>query len=326
MSALKKLASDTALYGISSILGRVINYALVILHTHVFTKPRELSTQIELYAAVGVLNILYTYGMETTYFRYAAKYKDRAEKYYNLVQTAILCSSILMSMVLILLATPTSKMMRYEPGSQQLIIWLAIIIAIDAIVAIPFARLRLEKKAQKFVTVRMTNIIVNVGLNFFFLSFCKGIYDGKFLSVLKPSIDLIYSSNLGPGYIVLANLIANALFIPMLWQELRRYKFEFDSQEFKKLWVYAYPILIMGFAGTINVMADRLLLRHLLPNGFYPNHTTEDALGIYGSCYKLSIFMALATQAFRYAAEPFFFSKAEDRNAPALFAEIMKWF
>lgn len=175
MSTLKKLASDTALYGVSSILGRVINYGLVILHTKVFL-PGQMSTQIELYAAVGVLNILYTYGMETTFFRYAARQKDQAAHYYNLVQSAILLSSVLMSALLIVAASPISHAMHYEAGSQKLIVWLAIIIAIDAVVAIPFARLRLEKRAKKFVTIRMTNIIVNVGLNFFFLWFCKGIH------------------------------------------------------------------------------------------------------------------------------------------------------
>lgn len=324
MSVLKKLASETALYGVSSILGRVINYALVGLHTKVFFAG-QMAIQIELYAAVGILNILYTYGMETAFFRYAAREKNKASDYYNLVQSAIIISSLLMSGLIYAFASPIINWFGY-PNNDLLVRWLAIIVAIDAIVAIPFARLRLEKKAKKFVSVRLANIFINVGLNFFFFWFCKGIQDDKFLLFLKPVFGSIYSPVLGVGYIVLANLIANAAFIPMLWRELTNFKFKIDVAQFKILWVYAYPILIMGLAGTVNLMADRLMLKDFLPLEFYPHRTSKDALGIYGNCYKLSIFMALATQAFRYAAEPFFFSKAQDRNAPQVFAEVMKWF
>jgi O-antigen/teichoic acid export membrane protein len=127
-------------------------------------------------------------------------------------------------------------------------------------------------------------------------------------------------------YIVLANMIANLLFLPMLWKELADFRFVFNSQLFRPVWVYALPIMVMNLAAVTNMLFDRLFLQYLLPDNFYPGRTTKDAIGIYGQCVKLSVFMNLAIQAFKYAAEPFFFSKGEDKNAPPIFAQIMKWF
>jgi O-antigen/teichoic acid export membrane protein len=322
MSVLKKLAGETALYGISSILGRLLNYALVPLHTAIFF-PAQMAIVVELFAYVAVLNVLYTYGMETAYFRFASK--SDPEKYYNTSLSAIMLSSLLFSVLIIILATPLTNALGY-PGKEIFIIWFALIIAIDAIVSIPFARLRLEKKAKQFVFARMANIFLNVGLNFFFLWLCKDIYEGKYLLSLKPIVNLIYRPDLGVGYIILANLIANAAFFPLLWKSFARFKPTLQAETLKSMWIYAYPILFMGLAGTLNLMTDRLFLKNLLPDGFYPGRSSVDALGIYGNCYKLSIFMSLVIQAFRYAAEPFFFSQAEDKNAPETFANVMKWF
>lgn len=324
MSVIKKLASETALYGIPSILGRTINFFLVMLHTQVFPKPGDLSSNIELYGYAAILNVLYTYGMETAFFRYASR-SENPRHYYNLVLTAILGTSVVFSGVMILFAPQLAETLDYR-GEETNIIWMALIIGIDAVVAIPFAWLRLQKQAKRFASIRMINILLNVGLNFFFLWFCKGIYDGKFLTALQPAVSYLYDPRVGVGYIFLANLLANALMLLMLWREFALFKPTFDASQLKMLWIYAYPILIMGLAGTVNLMTDRLLLKHLLPEGFYPGRSAKDVLGIYGNCYKLSIFINLVVQAFRYAAEPFFFSKAEDRNAPATFALVMRWF
>jgi O-antigen/teichoic acid export membrane protein len=193
-------------------------------------------------------------------------------------------------------------------------------------VAIPFARLRLEKKAKQFALARIINILLTVFLNIFFLIICKDIYAGRYLIGLQPLISLIYYPSLGIGYIVLSNLIANAAFFILLYRSFAIFRFRFDKQMIQSMWIYSYPILIMSLAGTTNLMTDRILLESLLPEGFYPGKTSSEALGIYAACYKLSIFMTLAIQAFRYAAEPFFFSQAEDKNAPGLFANVTKWF
>lgn len=305
MSVLKKLAGETALYGVSSILGRVIYWFLVPLHTHVFLRPGELSSNTELYSWVALFNVIFTFGMETAFFRFANRNPEHRQEYFNQAQTAITVVSLVFSGLLIVMAPTLSRLLNY-PGESSNIVFLALIVAIDAIVAIPFARLRLEKKAKKFVAVKIINIAINVILNVFFLVLCRDIALGNYLTSLQSIGAYLYRPEIGPGYIFIANLIANACFLLLLREAFKGFQFTWKGPVFSEMWVYAYPILILGFAGTVNQMADRWFLRHLLPEGFYPKLTSEDALGIYGSCYKLSVFMSLAIQSFKYAADPFF--------------------
>jgi O-antigen/teichoic acid export membrane protein len=323
MSALKKLAGETALYGLSTMVGRMLYYLLVMLHTKLFL-PEQLAVQVQLYAYAGLSLVLYTFGMESAYFYFARKENDR-QKYYNLVLSAVILVSVFISGAIFIFANPIAKIIEY-PDDVNLIRWMCLIMAIDGIVSIPFARLRLEKKAKQFVTARVANILITIALNFFFLIFCRDIYEEKYFSSLKPLVDLFYSPESAPGFIILANLIANLMFFLFLYKEFIGFKFVFDLTLFEPLWVYAFPLFIMNLAGVTNLLFDRVFLQYLLPEGFYPGRTTKDAIGIYGQCLKLSIFMNLAIQAFKYAAEPFFYSRAEDKNAPSVFADVMKWF
>ncbi|MFT4031107.1 MAG: polysaccharide biosynthesis C-terminal domain-containing protein [Siphonobacter sp.] len=324
MGVIKKLASDTALYGVSSILGRVIGYLLIPLHTAVFSSAL-MEEQITYYSWVAMLNVIYVFGMETTFFRFATREKDRFQEYYNLSISAILILSLICSGTIIAFSPAIASGLGHS-GRGQLIIWLAIVMIVDAVTSIPYARIRLEKRPRKFVAIRIANIALNVGLNFYFLWFCRNIHEGHFFPGLKGTWLFNYNPSLGVGYIIFANLVANVATIPMLWSEFKEYSFRWDWRAFKPMWIYAYPILIVGFAGNFNQLFDRLVLKEWLPENFYPNRTSPEALGIYGNVYKLSIFMSLVVQAFRYAAEPFFFSKAEDKNAPEVFADVMKWF
>lgn len=323
MSVLKKLASETAIYGISTMLGRFLNYLLVPLHTKLF-EPQQLVAQGQLYTYAGLALVLYTFGMETAFFRFARKESDRTQ-YFNLILSAVLITSTFFSGLLFVFAAPAADFITY-PESTNLVRTFAIIMAIDAIVAIPFARLRLEGNGKKFVTIKVANILINILLNVFFLIICRDIYEGDYLSSLKPVIDLFYNPVNAPSYIVLANLIANILYFWMLRKELADFRFVFSAALFKPVWVYAFPILIMNAGAVLNTLFDRAFIQYLLPPDFYPGRTNRAAIGIYIQCYKLSIFMNLAIQAFKYAAEPFFFSKGEDKNAPDVFAKVTKWF
>ncbi len=216
-------------------------------------------------------------------------------------------------------------MLKY-PGSGSYIIWLALIMGIDALVAIPFARLRQENKAGYFAFAKLANIGLNIGLNIFFLVVCKGIYDGKYLQGLLPFIKTFYDPSKAIEYIFISNMLANFFMIVLLWKHFIEYRFRWILIEIKPLFIYAYPLMFMGLAGMVNEVFDRILLKDYLPQGFYPGLTNEEALGVYGGCYKLSMFMTLAIQSFRYAADPFFFSKAADKNAPEVFAKVMNWF
>jgi O-antigen/teichoic acid export membrane protein len=323
MSVLKKLASETATYGISTMLGRFLNYLLVALHTKLF-EPEQIAVQGQLYAYAGLAIVLYTFGMETAFFRFARQESDR-KQYYNLILSAVIIVSVFFSGLIFVFAESTAAFIKY-PESVSIIRMFAVIMAIDGIVSIPFARLRLEGKGKKFVIIRVANILINIFLNLFFLIVCKDIYEEKYLTFLKPAISIFYSPAHAPDYIIMANLIANLTFFWLLRKELSDFRFVFDKTLFKPVWVYAFPILIMNAGGVVNMLFDRAFIQFLLPENFYPGRTTKQAIGIYVQCYKLSIFMNLAIQAFKYAAEPFFFSKGEDKNAPQVFAKVTKYF
>ena len=187
MSVLKKLAGETATYGVSTMLGRLLNYLLVILHSKLFL-PDQLSVQVQLYAYAGFSLVLYTFGMETAYFRFARKENDQ-QKYYNLILSAVILVSMFFSGLMFVFAEQVAAFIQY-PDDVLLVRWMAIIMATDAIVSIPFARLRLEKKGKKFVMARVANILINIGLNIFFLVVCRDIYEEQYLSSLKPAVDL----------------------------------------------------------------------------------------------------------------------------------------
>ncbi|MFD2248475.1 lipopolysaccharide biosynthesis protein [Pontibacter ruber] len=325
MSIAKKLVGQTAAYGLSSIVGRALNYLLVPVYTAVFL-PAEYGVVSYLYAFVGFFNILYTYGMETAFFRFANKPGADRPRLYNQVLSLILSSSAVFTAILILASGTIADYKDYSPQEQNYIVWLALILAIDAIVAIPFAWLRLQNKAIKFASIKLANILITVAANLFFLVICRNIYEGQYLQGLQPLVSHIYDPDFGIGYIFLINLVANALLIPMLWRELSIFRFELNIELLRPMLSYAYPLLFMGLAGMVNEVIDRILLEEWLPEGFYPQYSNEAVVGIYSACYKLSIFMTLAIQAFRYAAEPFFFSQAENKNSPQTFALIMKWF
>ncbi|WP_114782723.1 lipopolysaccharide biosynthesis protein [Botryobacter ruber] len=324
MSIAKKLVGQTAAYGLSSIVGRAITYLLVPIYTAAFA-PAELGVQVVLYAYVAFFNVLFTYGMETAYFRFANKSGTDQQRLYNHVLSLLLTSSVVFSGLLLLFSNQIAAWVGY-PEYPHFVRWLALILGIDAIAAIAFARLRLENKAIRFATIRLSNILITVGANIFFLILCRNIYQGKYLQELKPLVEYIYNPELGVGYIFLINLAANCLLLPFFWRQFKTFRFGIDKELLKPMLVYAYPLMFMGLAGMVNEVIDRILLRSYLPESFYPNMSNDAVVGIYGNCYKLAIFMSLAIQAFRYAAEPFFFSQASDKNSPQTFALIMKWF
>ncbi|HVD99647.1 MAG TPA: polysaccharide biosynthesis C-terminal domain-containing protein [Cytophagaceae bacterium] len=324
MSILKRLAGQTALYGLSSMLGRALNFLLVPFYTSVLLVG-EFGVFTEMYAYVAFLNVVYLFGMETTYFRYANKDQLKEKEVFQVTQTFVCALALLLSGTFIILAKPIANALDY-PNQSRYIVWLALIMGVDAIAAIPFARLRQENKAAWFAFVKLTNIGLNIFFNIFFLVFCKGISEGLFLPEYKELINRFYHSSRDIEYVFIANFLANAAVLLLLVKEFRGFRFRWNTEMMQSMIWYAFPLMLMGLAGQVNEVLDRILLKPLLPDGFYPGLSKEVVLGIYGGCYKLSMFMTLAIQSFRYAADPFFFSKAQDKNAPAVFARVMNWF
>lgn len=305
MNQLKKLAGETVLYGLGSIVPRFLNFLLVPLHTSVFA-PEDYGVITKLFAYVAVINIIFMFGMETAYFRFATKPGADEKRVFNLAQTIVVVISILLSIIFIAWANPIAQLLQI-PAHADLVIWLAIIMLVDALVAIPFARLRLQKKAGKFALGKLINIAILVGLNLFFLK-------------------ITFNPSMGIGYVVLANLLANGFYLLFFASSLLSWRPALDRKISPSMISYAYPIMFMGLAGMTNEMFSRLTLEWWLPEDFYPGKSGDYALGVFGACYKLAMLMSLAVQAFRYAAEPFFFSNASDTNSPQLFAKVNHYF
>ncbi|GAB3652605.1 oligosaccharide flippase family protein [Echinicola sediminis] len=324
MGNLKKLAGQTAIYGISSILGRVINFLLLPLYITYLTKE-DLGSFTAIYAFIAFFNILFTYGMETTFFRFSTGKGLDPKAVYNNVQSLILTTSLSLGAILFLSAEQISLWMDY-PGKAYLFQWTALILTIDAILAIPYAKLRVENRSVQFAMTKLLNILLNVGFNIFFIVVCFHIHNGDYLSSFQPFVDTFYHPEWGVDYILLSNLFANALIIPVLFFLSGKFRWSFDKSILGPMWHYALPLLFMGLAGVTNEVFSRFLFEYILPENFYPGLSAREAGGVFGANFKLAIFMNLIIQAFKYAAEPFFFSQSQDKNSPQLYAKVMHWF
>jgi O-antigen/teichoic acid export membrane protein len=329
MGLLQKLAGQTALYGISSIVARMLNYLLVPLHTHIHYGfgASEYGIFSELYAYVAFLNILYTYGMETAFFRFAAAQPSAAgkQRVFNQLMSCMLVSTVLFSALLWWLTPNLSSALGYT-DRPYLLYWLIGILSIDTLLALPYAQLRLQGKASRFAAARVFNIGLNVLLNVFFLVICRQMAGGAYGSALQPLGERLFQPELGIGYVFLANLLANGAVILWFWPIFSAFRWDWDGSVLKPVLHYAWPLMLMGLAGMVNEVSDRALLKYWLPAHYYPNLSPIEAVGVYSAVYKLAIFMSLVTQAFRYAAEPFFFGQSADKKAPQTFARVMRYF
>lgn len=315
MSSIKSLASQTAAYGLSTIVGRMLNYLLVPLYVRLFV-PAEYGVVTDLYALVAFLNIVFTYGMETAYFR---KVQEGGEKVYQTAFWSLLFSSVLFTSLLLLLAQPIATGLRY-PNHPEYVRWFALILGFDAIAAMPFSRLRQLQKALQFAGIKLLNIGLNIGLNLFFLLLCPWLIENNQLTALT---DLIYDPQIGVGYIFLSNLLANGITLLFLLPHFPRTFAGFDFTTWRSMFVYSLPLVFAGMAGMVNETIDRVLLKYLLPL------SREEALhevGVYGAVYKLAMLMSIFTQTFRTAAEPFFFQQAKNANATLTYARVMHVF
>ncbi|MBL4586712.1 MAG: oligosaccharide flippase family protein [Flavobacteriales bacterium] len=320
MSVLKKLAGQTAIYGMSSIVARFLNYLLVPLHTAVFI-PQQYGVITEMYAYVAFLIILLTYGMETTFFRFTAKEGNETKTVFSTILSSLASSTAVFILMAIVFAQPIAEWLLY-PDNKEYVVWFAIIVGLDAVSSIPLARLRSENKAKLFAGINIANVLVNIGLNVFFLWYCLPLVaegGGNWFT------DTFYDPGTGVGYVFIANLIASGVKFLLLGPTMLRGLTKPQMALLKPMLIYSLPLLLAGLAGMMNEMFNRVMLKRLL----IPEHGMSYAmtqLGIYGACYKLSIIITLIIQAFRYAAEPFFFSQEKEKGSRQLYAKIMTYF
>ena len=318
MNPFKKLAGQTAIYGIPTIVGRMLNYLLVPLFTYIFSTS-EYGVVTEMYAYSSVFLIILTYGMETALFRFSQTEDDK-DKVYSTACISIILSSVIFITLACIFAAPISNAINY-PDNREYIIWFSLILGTDALCSIAFAKLREQNRAKKFAVIKSINIAVNILLNVFFIVICRRAYINTD-SIFHAAAQKIYDPSVGVGYIFLSNLFASILTALLLLPEYLKIRFTFDSVLWKKMMYYALPLMLAGLAGIINETMDRILLKYLLPD----KSTAMAQLGIYGACYKVAILMTIFIQTFRFAAEPFFFSHSKEKNAQQTYADVMKYF
>jgi len=318
MSLLKKLAGETAIYGLSSIVGRVLFFLLTPLYTRLLPKV-EYGIVSELYALVGFLMVFYILRMETAFFRFGTDETKRGEAFSTSLWSVV-GTSLLFSTLILCFAKPITAWLDYAPEQSIFVTIFGLILALDTIAEIPLARLRLEHRAKRFAFVRMTGIGINLGLNLFFLVACPWLIKN---GIAEGLVSKIYHPAFGMGYIFLSGLIASTAVLLLLLPELRKLEFRFNTKVWRTMFVYAAPLILASMAGIVNEMLDRELLKHLLPGDSKSNLAQ---IGVYSACYKLAMLMSLITQAFRYAAEPFFFANAKHKDAKVLYGDVTKYF
>ncbi len=318
LNPIKRLAGQTAIYGTSSIIGRLLNYLLVPIYTRVFV-TQEFGTFIEMYSYVAFMIVILTYGMETAFFRYAEKEREIKDTVYSTSFISLLLTSLFFIILVFSNSDHLATLVRY-PQNPEYIRWLAAIVGLDALSSIPFAKLRAENKAVRFATIKLLNIGINITLNLFFIVFCPWVLKNDY-AVLSGIISPVYDPQIGVGYIFISNLIASIATVILLLPQIISANWRFDMVLWRRMIIYALPLLLGGLAGVANEALDKLLLKYMLPQDI-----AMSQVGIYGACYKISIMMTIFIQAFRFAAEPFFFSQAREKNARELYGEVMKYF
>lgn len=316
MANLKSLAKDTAIYGLSSIAARFINYLLVPIQTDRFNSAGgQYGIITNVYAYVALLIVVLTYGMETTFFRFMSKEGENPDRVYATTLKMVGMTSLLFMAVVILFNQPIASVLGYSDHPEYILI-MYVTVAIDAFAAIPFAYLRCKHRPIKFATLKMLNITFNIVLNLLYLVVLPyfkinpfGIYDDRF------TLDVVW--------VFYINLFCTIATLLMLWKELAGIRYKFDMVTCRRMLSYTFPLLIMGLAGQLNQCASQIIFPYVFDG------TPEEArmqLGIYGACIKIAMIMVMITQAFRYAYEPFVFGKSKDKDNKDTYAKAMKFY
>ena len=316
MANLKSLAKDTAIYGLSSIVARFINYLLVPIQTARFAASGgEYGIITNVYAYVSLLIILLTFGMETTFFRFMSKEGEDPKKVYSTTLTMVMTTSLISTILVFLFLHPIASAAGYADHPEYVGVMFATV-AIDAFMAIPFAYLRYQHKPMRFAWLKIVNILMNITLNILYLIILPalrlnpfGIYDEQF--------------TLDVAFVFYINLFCTCATLLLLWREWARVPFRIDMDICKRMLSYTWPLLVMGLAGQLNQAASQILFPYLYDGS---QEAAREQLGIYGACIKIAMIMVMITQAFRFAYEPFVFGKSKDKDNRETYAQAMKFY
>ncbi len=312
---IKELAGQTLVYGLSTIVPRFLNYVIL---TPFYTRVLSLQSYgvvTELYAYIAVLLVILTYGMETAYFRYASKSTDK-NRIYSTSMITLAVTSLIFIMLLVVYLRPIAAFMEYSQHKEYILLF-GLIVAVDALSAVPFARLRLENKGLKFGIIKLINVSIIIIIVFLYLYFLPKILENNPESI----VGFIYNPKIGVGYVFVANLVGSFVSLILVMIENKKFHFVYDKRIIKKMLIYGLPLMVAGLFGILNDSFDKIILKR-----FYPGNEGLKMLGIYGANYKIAVLMTLFIQMFRYAVEPFFFRHAKTKNAKELYAAVMRYF
>ncbi len=316
MSGIKKLAGQTLWYGIPTIASRFLGYLMNMALPFFVTMPEKTADLVQVYTIIPFLNVLYAYGLETAYFRFSQTH-DR-QKLYNTLSLSLLFSSIFFTVILVLCKDVLVSATDLQ-NHPDYILWMAAIIAVDNFNTLPFAKLRQENRPKRYAFARVMGIVVNLFVVIFFLGIVPKILKsdpGNFLH-------FIYNKDLGLGYYLLGNLCGSLFTLLVLSKEIKQVRFHFDTNLWKEVMRYSAPLIIVGLGGMINDVLSRLIYRHVVD---LPQQQADHELGIFANIFRIALLITIMIQAFRMAAEPFFFNRSKDENAQKTYARVMKFF
>lgn len=320
MAEMKKLARQTAVYGVSSIFGRFLNWLLAPFYTFVLASQSEYGIYTNIYAWVALLIVILTYGMETGFFRFVNKEESQPQRVYSTVLCCVGLSSTVFA-ALAVLASPVVAGWLQIGGHPDFIAIMCVTVAIDAFCCLPMAYLRYQNRSVKFALVNLAMIGVNIFFNLFFLWLCP-----LLMRVAPASVEWFFNPAYSVGYVFVANLISTLSKLAMLAPEIKPIAGGMDRALLKKILRYSLPLLILGVAGIMNQTLDKILFPIIYTWGGHSVAEAQQQLGIYGACFKLAMVMMMFTQAFRYAYEPFVFAKNKGGDKKQEYADAMKYF
>jgi O-antigen/teichoic acid export membrane protein len=317
LSSIKKLAGQTVWYGASTIFSRLLNVLLTPYLTHQFIGTPQFGEMSLVYSMIPFLYTLTMFGFETAYFRYIQK-KEHEKDVYNTILTSLIISTAIITTITIFFRQGIATFIGIAQNPEYVTIS-AFIIAIDTISTIPFAKLRHEGRPKKYAFIRVTGILLNITVTYFFLSVFPALYKKHPDSILL----FFYSAGFGVGYVLIGNLVQSIFQLIVLSKELLLFRWELNKKLWKEIVIYSLPLTIAGFGGIVNETFDRVMLKKWLP---LSSDAATFQVGVYSACYKLSILISLFIQAFRMGAEPFFFKQSVQEDAPKVYARVMKFF
>lgn len=323
MGGMKTLAKETAIYGVSSIMGRFMNWCLTPMYTFVLATTGEVGEVTNIYAITALLLVLLTFGMETGFFRFVNKNEEEEKTVYSTTLISVGGVILLFTLLVVLFRNSVAGMfiqVSHPEYIPEYVSIMAIVVGLDAFSAIPFAYLRYKKKPLQFAGIKLVFVLLNIAFNLFFLLLCPWMATTEFAYL----IEWFYRPDYGVGYVFVANLLATFLQTLFLVPHLTGFRYTFDFNLVKRMLRYSLPLLVLGIAGIMNQTFDKMMMPYLID----PSNDPMGQLGIYGTSVKIAVVLTMFTQAFRYAYEPFIFGRHKENagKSSSSYAEAMRYF